>query len=1744
MADGMKQYEIVFLLKAALDSSMQQFSATGGKIKELEEKVQQYQNTIRDIEAFQRQSAEIQRLGQEYANTQVQLEGVNQKFNAATAAVQTANQAVEQHRASVQSLETQIREEERVHELNIQKIQEESAVKKLIAQEDEKHRTIIASLTQERLKEQQAMRDSKAALDAAQAAEQAAIKQKTALAAAIKEASQAYQQHKANVQDLTAQIREEERAHALNLQKLQKEGADERLVAQEKEKHKAILSNLTQERAKEQQAMRESEAAMNAAKAAEQDALQRKTALTAAVREAERTYKQHEAAIKSLNAQIKEEERAHELNIQKLQKEDATKKLITQENERHKAAIAALNQERKKEAQAITESEAALKRAKAEEQDALRQKNALQNASDRLREKIAAEKTALQTAADALKKMGVDTKNLDAEIKRLNQDMSAAKSELDRFASMKNAINGLADQFMAAKMAADAILPTLRTVNDFFGNSIQLAAELEFQMSSVKAISGASASDMESLTAVAKEMGATTRYTALDAADALQTMALAGWEAESMVAALPGVVNLAAAANENLAQMTMIVVDGMNAFGMAGTENAQKFADVLAKAATSSSTTVAQLGDALKACQGTAGNLGYSIEDVSTLLAAMANNGLKAAVSGTALNTLLTRLSGGIAAAEKLMNSMGVSMYYTSDAFGHTVGEAKPLIEFMSDLREGFKQFGDNAQEAQVAAYKLAGMRGMKGLLSITNMSDEAWQKLIQDVHDYSGAAATIAGISMENYRGQLYLLTSAWDALRTSVGEKFLPTATDAMKVLTDITTGTDKFVQNHGSVVRFIAATTATAAGLLTTLSAIAMTMQVIRFAMNTLALGKLLAVVGGLGGIAAVAVTVGLAFAAMTTELDAAREAEVRINKQLHESNKSYEQAIGAIESEESSVRSLAAQLQELASKSEKTATEQDLIAHLCDKLNEKVPGLALSYNRASDSIDGMNENLDQYIQNLYEAKRREEDFGKMESLYAAIRETEDAIKQANIELEEFRHSAKKPITGGFMGISASDQQELNYIATITRLEAQLQDLREQYDKLKNSVGDTKRAQDEAADGAEEFIAVYEKVSGSLSSLAETYTEAYQEAYEAYSGLFDLFTKVEEKTTTMSEMEEALKSQLDYFSQYEDNLVNLKNVADEAGIDLSGVWNKLADGSQESAAAVSAMWDAVKKGDTSALENYVAEYEALQKKMDELSQFVAQQDGNIKAALDQAGKDIEAAVRNTEAKEAAIAAMNETFSGYLSSIEEGKGRVSTALDGLAGIIRAKIAALPTIPSVKVGGTGDSTWTAGRGGRMPVGYASGTANAVSGVVLVGEEGPELVVMRGGEKVLNARETREIRKEAVLLQKAMPDYYRAAAGFRDGDNRTKYETLMRNAETVRRLEQITKENASISALARIPGYASGTSNAAPGTAIVGERGPELMLMRGGERIIPAIRTAQIIQAAQSGTPRGGNFPEGQTETAASMEETSRVIRAVSERTARMQHEVSRTIRIIQENVGNRTTARETIRVLQAFRDTERTIRKAEMSRTSDSSTRIIRAAEQRAYSSLREDETTKAFRILRGTDSRQSVSESGYRIIKASENQSRLVRELERERSIEETFRTTQSRNAKTESQFSGVASILRILGGGTGSAETQTALRILREREYAERERRQRETYQYNATVSEAPLNIESYRAYRGGSDSGNVVVNLSVEYNIDGVSDTETLREALRSNDRELIALIKRAAREAYREDRENRKRKAFL
>lgn len=282
--------------------------------------------------------------------------------------------------------------------------------------------------------------------------------------------------------------------------------------------------------------------------------------------------------------------------------------------------------------------------------------------------------------------------------------------------------------------------------------AINAGKSFEAGMGEVQAISGASRKDLEALTNKAKEMGATTKFSATQASEGLKYMAMAGWNSQQMIDGLPGVMNLAAASGEDLGTVSDIVTDALTAMGLKAGDSAH-FADVLATAASSSNTNVAMMGETFKYAAPLAGTLGYNIEDLSQAIGLMANAGIKGSQSGTSLRSILTRLASPPSDAAKAMEKYGISIK-NSD------GSMKSLMEVMENMRDSLQGLPEDEKAA--AASALGGQEAMSGLLAIINASESDFDNLSKAIDNASGAAQNQADIMNDNLQGALYELGSA----------------------------------------------------------------------------------------------------------------------------------------------------------------------------------------------------------------------------------------------------------------------------------------------------------------------------------------------------------------------------------------------------------------------------------------------------------------------------------------------------------------------------------------------------------------------------------------------------------------------------------------------------------------------------------------------------------------------------------------------------------------------------------------------------------------------------------------------------------------------------------------------------------------------------------------------------------------------------------------------------------------------
>lgn len=306
----------------------------------------------------------------------------------------------------------------------------------------------------------------------------------------------------------------------------------------------------------------------------------------------------------------------------------------------------------------------------------------------------------------------------------------------------------------------------------FFGASLGLTdtintqKDFEAAMSQVKATSGADDSELEQLTKKAEEMGATTKFTASDSAEAMNYMAMAGWKTEDMLDGITGIMNLAAAANEDLGTTSDIVTDALTAFGMSASDSGH-FADVLAQASANANTNVSMLGESFKYVAPVAGAMKYSVEDVSLALGLMANASVKGSQAGTSLKTSIANMAAPTDKMQGAMDKYGISLTKRN-------GEMKSFKEVLDMLRANLGGLSETEQTA--AASTIFGKEAMAGMLAIINASTEDYEKLTQAIYNADGATEKMANTQLDNLSGSITLLQSAVDGVKISFGKRLNP--------------------------------------------------------------------------------------------------------------------------------------------------------------------------------------------------------------------------------------------------------------------------------------------------------------------------------------------------------------------------------------------------------------------------------------------------------------------------------------------------------------------------------------------------------------------------------------------------------------------------------------------------------------------------------------------------------------------------------------------------------------------------------------------------------------------------------------------------------------------------------------------------------------------------------------------------------------------------------------------------------
>lgn len=397
----------------------------------------------------------------------------------------------------------------------------------------------------------------------------------------------------------------------------------------------------------------------------------------------------------------------------------------------------------------------------------------------------------LQEATNEMKRMETQQRALNTSMGKLGAKLSSWGPKLQEIGRNMQSIGRSMSLYVTAPVVAG------------FGAAVKKSIDFDDSMRKVKATSGATSGEFQQLRDKALEMGAKTKFSASQSAEALNYMALAGWDTKEMMTGIDGVMQLAAASGEDLGAVSDIVTDSLTAFGLKAKDSGH-FADVLAQASSKANTDVRGLGEAFKYAAPVAGALGYTVEDTSIAIGLMSNAGIKGEKAGTALRTMFTNLAKPTKAMKNQMDELGISI---TDSQGNML----PMRDVMDQLRGKFKGLSKDQQAS--AAATIFGKEAMSGALAVINASDEDYKKLTKSIDNSAGASKRMADEMEGGIGGSIRRMKSAIESLAISIGDVLAPYikrlaewVANAATKLNEMPKGTQKVVVGLGLVAAAI--------------------------------------------------------------------------------------------------------------------------------------------------------------------------------------------------------------------------------------------------------------------------------------------------------------------------------------------------------------------------------------------------------------------------------------------------------------------------------------------------------------------------------------------------------------------------------------------------------------------------------------------------------------------------------------------------------------------------------------------------------------------------------------------------------------------------------------------------------------------------------------------------------------------------------------------------------------------------
>ena len=913
--------------------------------------------------------------------------------------------------------------------------------------------------------------------------------------------------------------------------------------------------------------------------------------------------------------------------------------------------------------------------------------------------------------------------------------------------------------------------------------------DFEAAMSEVGAISGAAGSDLAALENIAKEMGATTKFSASEAAEGLKYMAMAGWDTQQMLDGLPGVLSLAAASGEDLGTVSDIVTDAMTAFGMEAVR-AGEFADTLAAAASSSNTNVSMLGESFKYVAPVAGSLGYAAKDTAIALGLMANAGIKGSQAGTAMRTILTRLVKPTKESGMAMDQLGISLTDTD-------GNMKSLAEVMDDLRKAFQDL-DPEQQAFYAA-QIAGQQGMSGLLAIVNTSEEEYNKLARAINNSTSAAERMSKEMQDNLQGRLTELKSAIEGAALQLYDAMLP-ALEKIVAMVQKAVGWFADLNPEIKTAIVVIAGLAAAIGplllvfgplistlgtLITGLGAMSAAMAggatvVAGLSAGFPALGAVVTIATGPIGLAVAAIA-GLTAGGIALYRHLKSDAIPAVNLFGDEISEATQQAVGSFlelndeatlalnqlswsgqEVSKEMAGNIAGNFTQMAKQIQAGLDEhhQESLAKMQSFLNSSS---ALSKKEQDEILNNMQEGYENRSQAIADGEARIKEIldtasAKKRALTREEQEEINTIQQEMVDtgikvLSENEIEAKaimerlKEHAGEMSALQAAEVVE----NSLKQKEGAIQAAEEQYDEVLKEII---RQRDEAGaiseEQAEKLIAEAARQKDEAIAKAE---EMHQKVVEeAKAQAKEHVNQVDWETGEIKSKWQVMKADIadkvrsikeDVKNRWEEIKKDSAEKWENIRTDISDRWNEIKTNTAETAATiktnVSTTWDEVKAKTFETWENLKSKtsesWQAMQSKIDEhgggIKGLIGAYTEEYKTVWDSALSTMErvTGIKFSEMADKVTGALDRIKKAISSAIDRIKEWNATSVKEKVFSIKERITRV--ISTITGGGEG--------------GAYSGTSFFPGGLVMVGELGPELVALPRGSRVYNDHETKKI---------------------------------------------------------------------------------------------------------------------------------------------------------------------------------------------------------------------------------------------------------------------------------------------------------------------------------------------------------------------------------------------------------------